>query len=393
MKKVHFLIFSSLFFILSTVVFAQTSATKTRTIQLEPGEKWWGGAVSESHKAPYSPNYSINLYGNNKSNQAQPLLISSKGRYIWSEEPFGFSFTNTEIIIDETNGAVQQGKAGETLPEVYKFVSRKYFPASGKMPDRLLFTSPQWNTWIELTYNHNQEDILKYARNIIANGFEPGVLMIDDTWQENYGMWNFHPGRFHDPKAMMDELHKMGFKVMLWICPFVSADTPPYRELKAKKGLLRENDGTAGINYQNAKTEPSIIRWWNGASAVLDLTSPAGYAWFKAQMDRLQKEYGVDGFKLDAGDSGYYPANAITFKQISPNAHTELFGQIGLNYPLNEYRAMWKMAGQPIAERLWDKGHNWEDLQKLIPQVAAQGLMGYAFTCPDMMAVESGDHF
>src|SRR5437016_356489 len=40
-----------------------------------------------------------------------------------------------------------------------------------------------------------------------AHGLPPGVLMIDDNWQEDYGKWTFHPGRFTDPKAMVNELH------------------------------------------------------------------------------------------------------------------------------------------------------------------------------------------
>jgi hypothetical protein len=29
--------------------------------------------------------------------------------------------------------------------------------------------------------------------------------MIDEGWAEGYGVWDFHRGRFPDPKAMMDE--------------------------------------------------------------------------------------------------------------------------------------------------------------------------------------------
>ena len=43
------------------------------------------------------------------------------------------------------------------------------------------------------------------------------------------------------------------------------------------------------------------------------------------------------------------------------------------------------MAGQLLVQRLRDKEHNWADLQKLVPEVVVQGLMGYAFTCPDMI--------
>jgi len=97
-------------------------------------------------------------------------------------------------------------------------------------------------------------------------------------------------------------------------------------------------------------------------------------------------EYKVDGFKLDAGDADLYPSWLQSQdKNITPNDHSELFAQVGLDFLLNEYRATWKMAGKPLAQRLRDKGHNWEDLQTLIPNITVQGLMGYAFTCPDMI--------
>ena len=37
--------------------------------------------------------------------------------------------------------------------------------------------------------------------------------MIDDNWQKDYGNFNFRPDKFPNPKAMVDELHAMGFKV------------------------------------------------------------------------------------------------------------------------------------------------------------------------------------
>ncbi|MCG8514154.1 MAG: hypothetical protein MI740_08435, partial [Halanaerobiales bacterium] len=99
-----------------------------------------------------------------------------------------------------------------------------------------------YNTWIELMYDQNQEDILKYAHDIIDNGFPPGVLMIDDNWQEDYGKWDFYPSRFSNPKAMMDELHNLGFKVMMWVCPFVSPDCDVYRDLASKGAFLINAD-------------------------------------------------------------------------------------------------------------------------------------------------------
>ncbi len=310
------------------------------TIQTEPGERWWGGFVSEGDKAPFGDvPYSVNLYGENRNNQAQPLLLSNHGRYIWSEQPFAFSLKTKTLTITRLYARMQQGRAGTTLKDAYRHVSARYFPATGHLPDTLLFTRPQWNTWIELTYNQNQADVLRYATGILEHGFSPGVLMIDDTWQANYGTWQFHPGRFPDPKRLIDTLHQMGFKVMLWVCPFVSADSPNYRDLRQKKALLRENPGLNAQQWHTATTEPALIRWWNGASAVLDFTNPVAVAWFTEQLRTLHDTYGVDGFKFDAGDASYYPANTLAYQPVLPNRQTELFGQFGLLYPLNEYRA------------------------------------------------------
>ena len=109
-------------------------------VKMEASEQWWGGAIAEAHEAPFgSFGYSINLLGDNKGNQAQPLLISSHGRYFWCTEPFAFSFKHDSLLITSFTDFVQQGKIGNSLSEAYQYVSKKYFPASGKLPDLLLF--------------------------------------------------------------------------------------------------------------------------------------------------------------------------------------------------------------------------------------------------------------
>ena len=36
-----------------------------------------------------------------------------------------------------------------------------------------MFATPQYNTWIELMYDQNQRDVLKYAHAIVDNGCRP----------------------------------------------------------------------------------------------------------------------------------------------------------------------------------------------------------------------------
>ncbi|MDQ2752823.1 MAG: glycoside hydrolase family 31 protein, partial [Bacteroidota bacterium] len=123
-----------------------------------------------------------------------------------------------------------------------------------------------------------------------------------------------------------------------------------------------------------------------GYSACLDLTNPGAKEWLMDKLHLLQTKYGVDGFKLDAGDPYFYNnKNLVSYKKVSPNDQCTEWAKIGLAFPFNEYRAMWKMGGEPLVERLADKSHTWGDLQTLIPNTLAQQLLGYTFTCPDMI--------
>jgi alpha-glucosidase (family GH31 glycosyl hydrolase) len=378
MKKSNF---SLLIFFVMCIVFVvscrqkKETGTKKELVILE-NEKWWGGAVLDGRNSPFTNgNFVYNQDANCKTNQAAPLFVSDKGRYIWSEKPLSIEITKSKILVEAKGAEVITGRSGETLKDAYLSASMKFFPPSGKTPDSLLFTSPQYNTWIELQYDQNERDILKYAEDIVKNGFPVGVIMIDDNWQDRYGTWNFDCEKFSDPKGMIEKLHSMGFKVMLWVVPFISSDSPVYRKLAEKKMLIFEDNG---------KTRPAKIEWWNGVSALVDLSNPEGEKWFKDQLNKLVKEYGVDGFKLDAGDPESY-VGTYSFKDFSPNEHCEAYAKLGLDFPLNELRACWKMAGQPLVQRLRDKSHTWDDVRVLIPDMIGLGLIGHQFGCPDMI--------
>ncbi len=360
-----------------------SGSTENMFIKTEPGENVWGGLVKDGSLMPFEKGFNRSLT-DNRENQGQGLLLTDRGRYIWSESPFAFEILEDGIRITGAGSEVKTGVAGGSLREAYSYTSSTFFPADGKMPPEIFFTSPQYNTWIELMYDQNEEGVLSYAENILKNGLPAGIIMIDDTWQEDYGKWDFNPRRFKNPKAMVDRLHGMGFKVMLWVCPFVSMDQYLIcREINSFKGFLLSGEG--GAHSWEEASEPYPVRWWNGTSAVLDFSNPQTVEWFKGRLGYLQKTYGIDGFKFDAGDYRYYPSDAFSKGGISGNEQCRLFAEIGLSYPYNEYRAGWQMAGHPLVQRLHDKAHSWEDLQKLVPEMLAENILGYAFSCPDMV--------
>jgi alpha-glucosidase (family GH31 glycosyl hydrolase) len=354
------------------------------TIVVQKGEKWFGGAINDAHLMPFQNGYALDMNGDTRGNQAAPLLISTKGRFIWSEAPFTFRFGQDTLQITGAKAGLTIDSTAGDLRQAFLRASKRFFPAKNKLPDTLLFSRPQYNTWIELVYNQNERDILAYARAIVDHGFPTGVIMIDDNWADYYGRFDFRHDRFEHAAAMTDTLHQLGFKVMLWISPFVSPDTDVFRELLSKKLLLFSAGGDTSLVWAKAE-KPVIAPWWNGYSAVLDLTNPAAATWFVGRLNYMRSTYHLDGFKFDAGDAEFYPADALSFSKASPNEQSRLWGEIGLQFPLNEYRAMWKMGGEPLVERLRDKQHTWVDLQKLIPHITMAGLMGYQFTCPDMI--------
>jgi len=120
-----------------------TETTSKQEIAVLDNEKWWGGAVLDGRNSPLNDKQFVyDQYADCKTNQAAPFFISDKGRYIWSEKPLKIEFTAGKIIVESRGGEVIWGKEGETLRDAYMYGSRNFFPASGKIPDQLLITSP-----------------------------------------------------------------------------------------------------------------------------------------------------------------------------------------------------------------------------------------------------------
>lgn len=342
-------------------------------------ERWWGGMVALGSKMPFGENLRLyDLAKENLNNQNVPFLLSSKGRYIWSDSPFAFELKEGVLhIYSDPDTDVRPVVAGKTLKEAYLAASAKHFPPSGLLPDSLFFSMPQYNTWIELMYNQNQADIMRYAHHVIDNKFPVGVFMVDDNWQKYYGNFEFKPERFPDPRGMVDELHRMGFRIMLWICPFVSPDSPEFRELQAKGYLIRKK----GTN------EAAIIPWWNGYSACYDMSNPQAADHLRRQLQQVQATYGIDGFKFDAGDISHYTDPDLAYHDPTATSveMCEYWAKFGRSFPFNEYRACWKMGGEALVQRLGDKDYSWNAMRLLIPDMLSAGLLGYAYTCPDMI--------
>lgn len=306
------------------------------------------------------------------SNQASPLLLSSAGRTVHSAHPFRFRFEDGMLEIEGHD--IRVDRSGDSLRTAFESLVGSAIRPSGRIPHRALFAGPQYNSWIDQPYLPTQSGVLDYVRGLLDAGMPPGVVMIDDMWSSDYGNWTFDPARFPDPAAMAAALHDWGCHLMLWVVPYISPDSPAFRALEPAGLLLKAADGN-----------PAIRRWWNGFSAILDLSDPDAVAWFHDRADALL-ELGVDGFKFDGADVGDFRADDLT-GGLQPVDMCRQWSRLALRYPLNELRASWDMGGQALAQRVQDKPPAWGEagIESLIPQMIAQSLMGYSYCCPDMV--------
>jgi alpha-glucosidase (family GH31 glycosyl hydrolase) len=354
-------------------------------INMLNNEYWYGGAVNDGYVFPVSfeHEYTLDLSFNDTYNQVNPIYFSSKGRYIWLDGCSIVSFSKGVISIDGEYELCET--AGGSLKSACLDAAFKYYRPNGRIPNEISIRNPQYCTWIDMMYEPNQDGVLKYAHTLIEKGYKPGIFIIDDCWHEDYGVWDFNRRRFPDPVKTINELHSLGFKVILWICPYISPDSAEFRKLREANALLLNEDGS--IKFAD---------WWNGFSAVLDFTTVAANEWLTKATNNLKEKYGVDGFKLDAGDGQYLGRD---FKQ--GNLQNELWAS-SIESDLKELRACYRLGGQDIIHRLADKAHMWnvtfiEDeklaiggflkygMNSILPNILTQGLTGYYYGCPDMV--------
>ncbi len=370
-------------------VFAKTF---TAEIKVLDDEKWYGALTALGDKMPFVDGMQrVDLNKHHLMNQAAPLLLSSKGRYIWSEKPFAFEMKNGALVVTSEFEKISPVVAGKTLKDAYLAASDKHFAPDGKIPPEIFFAKPQFNTWIELLRDQNQPDVEKYARAIAENKFPCGVLMVDGCWDRYYGMLEFRADRFPNPKALNKMLHDMGYKVIYWVGPFVAPAGGEFLDWERKDGVLLQ-DKTRGWSKVTKRHWAAIIPWWSGMSASYDTTNKNAMEHLQKRLKSLQEKYDIDGFKFDGGDVHHVQNKNIVFtgKKTTAAEYSQGWAMLAYRFPHNELRASWKMGGKAVVQRLLDKYYSWNDVKIIVPHMISAGLIGSAYTCPDMIG--GGDY-
>ena len=365
--------------------------TKTLTVKILPGECWWGGTTLRKFCPITGQSRYLLDMREGALNQTAPFFVSSEGRYLFSAGPFRIEALDGELRLEGEEELLLSEEAA-SLREAYLLAQKRHFPCDGAPLCKDFFRLPQFNSWIQFTYDPTQEGVLRYAREILGNGYEPGIFILDEGWTEHtaYGTWEFDRSRFPDPGAMVAELHRLGFRVMLWVTPFVSPNGPAY--VRSRRKLLGSEPGEAERLYLRTDTgEVALVRWWNGVSAILDMTDEVNRRFLERQLTKLQNEYGIDGFKFDGGTTEHYGdvccLNGRVDRARTPAERNRAWNEFGRRYAFHEFKDTYFGGGRNGIQRLHDRDHSWtgNGIGELIPCAAVCGLIGHPFVCPDMV--------
>ncbi|GHJ50147.1 alpha-xylosidase [Catellatospora sp. TT07R-123] len=182
---------------------------------------------------------------------------------------------------------------------------------------------PKWafGSWISSGFcRDSQEQVLARAATIRAHGIPCDVLHLDTYWQPD-GRWSelrWDPETFPDPEGMLATLHEQGFRVCVWMNPYLSHHSDRFTEAAERGFLLRRADG-----------EVYVADSWHGSfppGGIVDFTNPEAVAWFQDLLRPIARQ-GVDVFKTDFAEG--VPADAVAHNGMTG---TELHNVYSLLY-------------------------------------------------------------
>ena len=314
-----------------------------------------------------------------------PFAVSSLGYgFLWNHPGIGkasFGKNYTEWHAAATKEMDYWITAGDTPSQILE----QYTAVTGRapaMPDGLL------GLWqCKLRYR-TQEEVLSVARKYRELGIALDVIVIDFFHWTRQGDWCFDPEYWPDPKAMCDELHAMGTKVMVSVWPSVDKKSKNFEEL-FEKGLL-------------IRTERGCIQTYDfqGDCLEIDVTNPEARKFLWEKCKKNYYDYGIDMFWLDNAEPDYAVYDydnyryalgcALEVSNIYPQLYAKTFcdGITALgrqNEMIHLIRSGWA-GSQKYASLIWsgDIPSTFESLQDQLSAGLNIGLAGIPWWTTDI---------
>ena len=249
-----------------------------------------------------------------------PFAVSSLGYgMLWNNPAVGqvtFGKNYTEWTARSTKDMDYWLTAADTPKEILE----NYTAVTGRAPK---FPEDRMGLWqCKLRYR-TQEEVLEVARRYQKEGIKIDQIVIDFFHWTVQGDWKFDEKYWPDPKAMVDELHSMGIKVIVSVWPSVDRKSENFWPM-LDRGLLIKTERGALQTYD-----------FQGDCVEIDVFNleTRKYVWEVCKKNYY--DFGIDAFWLDNSepDFGVYDFDhyryidgpALSCSNIYPQLYSRVF--------------------------------------------------------------------
>ena len=249
-----------------------------------------------------------------------PFMVSSLGYgLLWNNPAVGqvtFAKNYTEWVARATRQMDYWICAGENPKDILE----KYTAVTGRAP---MFPEDRMGLWqCKLRYR-TQAEVLEVARAYEKEGIRIDQIVIDFFHWTVQGDWKFDSTYWPDPKAMVEELHRMGIRVIVSVWPSVDRRSENFGPMM-ERGLLIRTERGAAQTYD-----------YQGDCVEIDPFNPETRKYVWEVCKRNYADLGIDAFWLDNSEPDYgvydfdnyrYSAGpALTCSNMYPQMYSRIF--------------------------------------------------------------------
>ena len=225
--------------------------------------------------------------------------------FVYSSRGYGFLWNNPAVGSVELAENRMRWRADATRKLDFvviagnpKEVSETLADLTGHAP-----VMPHWATgfWQSRLRYETQEDLLAVARRYHEENVPLSAIICDYFHWTEQGDYRFDPRYWPDVRAMTDELHAMGTKLIVSVWPTVNPNSENYAYLCDNNLLIR-----------TAKGRNNVFDFY-GPQAEIDVTNPMTREFVFSKLKENYLDQGVDGLWFDEST----PSSSIIFCCIS----------------------------------------------------------------------------
>lgn len=315
-----------------------------------------------------------------------PFVVSSKGYgMLWNNPSTGeaaFGTNITKWISDESDMVDYWITADDTPAQIVT----NYTECVGRAP---VMSKDYLGLWqCKLRYR-TPDEVLEVARKYKELGIRLDVIVIDFFHWPHQGDWRFDEKYWSKDavKAMTDELHAMGTKVMVSVWPSVDKRSENYYEME-QKALISTTDVGSVQTYD-----------YEGDCGTVDFFNPEAQEFVWGKCKQNYRDWGIDLFWLDNSEPDstkydfenyrYYTGRGSKVGCEYPKKYVEAFynGQEaeGDHEAVNLCRSAW-VGSQKYRTLVWtgDVQSNFESFKDQVIAGQNMGLAGIPWWTTDI---------